>query len=144
MLALTASAALVALILSRATYNHFVVVIWLAIALAYVSFQGLFALMPVQRRPAVYDAMANTLFALDILCHVCVAVFCGVGWIGVGLLLLSWLFFGRAAGWLAGRRAWRDILRTIEKHEPDLDADERLRLAAAILEQRQRGFVGSR
>jgi hypothetical protein len=117
-----------------------VYVLWLAIAVAYVSYRGRFALMPALHQPEKYGTVANVLYVMDLAAHVAVAVFCRVGWFGFVLLVLTWFCFGRFAWYLAIRRAAKDILRILVEREPDMTAEERARLAHTMLEQRQRVF----
>ena len=118
--------------------------LWLAVAALYISFQGRFALMPAYDRPPKYDAIASAVFVMDIAAHVAVAVLCGVGWSDIVLLVLAYFCFGKLAGQLATGRALKDVLRILAEHEPDMNPEERVRVAHAVLEERRRGFLQSR
>jgi hypothetical protein len=78
---------------------------------------------------------------LDLFAHVAVAVFCGVGWLGAGVLVLAYFWFGRLARYIAVNHAMKDILRMLAEQEPHMRAEERSRLASTMLELRMQRFT---
>ena len=115
--------------------------LWLVLVGLYIWFQARFVLMPIEKRPERYDAIANTLFVTDLAIHIAVAAFCRVGWFGIPLLVLTYFCSGRLARQLATRRALQDIFRILAEHEPDMAFDRRVRVAQTMLEQRAREFL---
>lgn len=115
---------------------------WLAIAAEYVWYQSRFLLMPPIERPLAYNSTSTVLFLLDIATHLAVAVFCGVGWPGVGLLVFTWFYFGRFTKRLAARHALTDIFRILDEIEPGMATEERLRVASAMIASREKEIAG--
>jgi hypothetical protein len=114
--------------------------LWLVTVASYAAFQGRFALMPALHQPERYHATANILLVLDLATYAAVVFLCRVGWFGIVLLAFMYFCSGKFAGYLATRRAAKDVLRILVEHEPDMSAEERVRVAHIMLEQRRRAF----
>jgi len=111
---------------------------WLVLACLYMVYQWQFALVGPLRRPLADDTISSVLFIAHLGAHPAVAIFCGVGWVGILLVFVSYFSFGGLAGHMAKRRGLQDCYRALDNAEPRMSLHDTNKIANAMLEQRIR------
>jgi NADH:ubiquinone oxidoreductase subunit 6 (subunit J) len=84
----------------------------------------------------LYEETSLIFLGLVLVSHAAFAVLCGAGFVGVSLLVFSWLYFGRVLGRFAIAKEVRKILHAVREEYSQESPDQQIEIAEQMLQTR--------
>jgi hypothetical protein len=110
--------------------------VWVITAIAFGVYQYLWVFSYPVTRPVLYEETSLIFLGLVLVSHAAFAVLCGAGFVGVSLLVCSWLYFGRILGRFAVAKEVRKILDAVRKEYAEESPDQQIEVAEQMLQTR--------
>lgn len=108
----------------------------------YIWYQALFLFGDCFDQPVGYNVGSSILLVFDIVANVASGIFCGLDWLGVGLLALAWLLGGRTATSFAKRRITSEMKHGFENSTTDWSPEKRDQVVGLLVERRIKNYTG--
>jgi hypothetical protein len=110
--------------------------VWVVTAIAFGVYQYLWVFSYPVTRPVLYEETSLVFLALVLTSLGAFAVLCGAGLLGVGVLVFSWLYFGRILGRFAIAKEVRKILHAVREEYAGESPDQQIEIAEEMLQTR--------
>jgi hypothetical protein len=110
--------------------------VWMITAIAFGAYQYLWVFSYPVTRPVLYEETSLVFLGLVLTSLGAFAVLCDAGFLGVGLLVFSWLYFGRILGRFAVAKEVRRILHVVREEYAQESPDQQIEIAEEMLQTR--------
>jgi hypothetical protein len=110
--------------------------VWVITAIAFGVYQYLWVFSYPVTRPVLYEETSLIFLGLVLVSHAAFAVLCGAGYVGMSLLVFSWLYFGRILGRFAVAKEVRKILHAVRQEYAQESPDQQIEIAEQMLQTR--------